>query len=196
MIRSQVRHHGTSQSPDFEVPSFLDINFEDLANHIGTAPHVIADLDHTLRIPSGPVDHAISEHISAARDAGSIESFSIGTDNLAGRFAPGAKQLADRIYSPFFHGRKLVHKPHPAFFWRIIDEVQSPPQTVIMIGNDPYRDIYGANAVGMTSVLVPPLGSSILIEFARHHKEHRGRRIITAGRTALSELLNPISNLD
>ena len=175
------------QEPDFEADSFVGINFDELATHAGGPLHVVADLDHTLRIPSGNVDSAVSEHISAARVAGTIISFSIATDNLLCHYAPGAAEVSDKIYRPFFHHRVFVHKPHPAYYSRIIDDLDVPPSSIIMIGNDPYSDIYGANLVGMTTIQVPSIGSSIPTEFLRRHKEHRGRRIIAAGKVALSK---------
>lgn len=178
------------QTPDFEYDKFVGINFEDLAEHVGAPFHVIADLDHTLRVPSDTVDPLISDHVKAARAAGSILSFSIATDNLFGRFAPGATEIAEKIYRPFFHDRVFVHKPHPAYYGRIVDDIKVPPSTIIMIGNDPYHDIFGANLVGMTTVQVPSIGSSIPTEFIRHHRHHRGRRVLATGKTALSKILS------
>jgi ribonucleotide monophosphatase NagD (HAD superfamily) len=174
--------------PDFESESFLDVNFEGLANHVGSPIHVVADLDHTLRIPSDRLGLDVINHVSQARSDGVIESFNIGTDNIFGRYAPGALQIANRIYRPFVHDKMFIRKPHPAYFGKIIDDIQVPPSTIIMIGNDNYRDIYGANQVGMTTVQVPPIGSSILVEFARHH---RGRRFMKLGKTAVNKLLTP-----
>lgn len=175
------------QTPDFKAESFVEINFDELATHIGGPLHVVADLDHTLRIPSGNVDSDASAHISAARVAGSILSFSIATDNVFGHYAPGATEVSDKIYRPFFHDKVFVHKPHPAFYCRIVDDIQVPPSSILMIGNDPYHDIFGAKLVGMTTMQVPSIGSSIPTEFLRRHKEHRGRRIIAAGKVALSK---------
>ena len=174
------------QLPDFEVESFMDINFEDLATHIGKPFHAVADLDHTLRIPSDNVDSAISKHVSMARAAGSILSFSIATDNIFGRYAPGAVDVADKIFRLFIHDRVFVHKPHPAYYSKIVDDIQAPPSSIIMIGNEPYHDIFGANLVGMTTIQVPSIGASIPAEFIRHH---RGRRIIALGKTAFSKVL-------
>ena len=175
------------QTPDFEAESFVGINFDELAAHAGGPLHVIADLDHTLRIPSGNVDSSVTEHISAARVAGSILSFSIATDNVFGHYAPGASEVSDKIYRPFIHDKVFVHKPHPAFYCRIVDDIQAPPSSILMIGNDPYNDIFGAKLVGITTMQVPSIGSSIPTEFLRRHKEHRGRRILAAGKVALSK---------
>ena len=43
-------------------------------------------------------------------------------------------------------------KPHPAAFLRALEVLNLEPQNVLYIGNNPEKDILGANSVGMISV--------------------------------------------
>ncbi len=51
-------------------------------------------------------------------------------------------------------------KPDPRLFRTALDELGLPPEHAIFIGNDRYRDIYGAQQVGMKTVLFCPNGDS------------------------------------
>jgi putative hydrolase of the HAD superfamily len=47
-------------------------------------------------------------------------------------------------------------KPHPAIYHHLLARMDSPPERAVFVGDRPANDIAGANAVGLTSVLVKP----------------------------------------
>lgn len=49
-------------------------------------------------------------------------------------------------------------KPHPALFWRALDDLGVSPQEAVMVGDDLRADVSGAHAVGMHAIWVrrPP----------------------------------------
>jgi HAD superfamily hydrolase (TIGR01509 family) len=50
-------------------------------------------------------------------------------------------------------------KPHPAIFRHALGKAgEPPPESVVFVGDSPWHDVAGANALGMTSVLIgiPP----------------------------------------
>jgi FMN phosphatase YigB (HAD superfamily) len=53
-------------------------------------------------------------------------------------------------------------KPHPDIFRRALGKAGDPPaESVVFVGDSPWHDVAGANALGMTSVLIgsaPPAG--------------------------------------
>ncbi|MCA9970281.1 MAG: HAD family hydrolase [Anaerolineales bacterium] len=49
-----------------------------------------------------------------------------------------------------------VMKPHPDIYQAILRQLRVPPERAVFVGDRPANDIAGANAVGMTSVLMAP----------------------------------------
>ena len=47
-------------------------------------------------------------------------------------------------------------KPDPAIFWRMMGMLGTTPDKAMYIGDNPSRDVAGANRSGMTSVLIDP----------------------------------------
>lgn len=47
-------------------------------------------------------------------------------------------------------------KPHPAIYQRILDMLEVEPAQAVFVGDRPENDIAGANAAGLTSVLIRP----------------------------------------
>ncbi|MDD4538553.1 MAG: HAD family hydrolase [Lentisphaeria bacterium] len=59
----------------------------------------------------------------------------------------------ERFFSPIVisesHG---FRKPDPRLYQVALDAMQLPPENVIFVGNDMYRDVYGAQKMGMQAV--------------------------------------------
>jgi HAD superfamily hydrolase (TIGR01509 family) len=47
-------------------------------------------------------------------------------------------------------------KPHPAIYQRILEMLETEPSQAVFVGDRPENDIAGANAAGLTSVLIRP----------------------------------------
>ena len=67
-------------------------------------------------------------------------------------------------------GMALVGKPSSFAFWRGLRRLDTRAGETVMIGDQLFTDILGANLVGMTSVLVTPLSPGKLLHtrFLRH----------------------------
>lgn len=182
---SRLEKLGTLVVPDAVASDIFSIDYQDLADKMGQSPHIVSDMDHVLRRPSGLVPEEVHDLISDQLSSGTIVSFSVATNNPFGHKTPGAERF-DNVFRASIGKSGLVRKPKQRFFERIFDTLQAEPADCVMIGNNPYTDIYGGNKVGMTTVLVDPLGSNYIYEFCRHH---RGRRLARLGHSAVAKVM-------
>ena len=76
-------------------------------------------------------------------------------------------KLLDGVFDGIFLSSDFgVKKPSPAFFHAALEKAGCPGSEVLMIGNDPFADISGADSVGMKSRYIhswqsPPRGFSL-----------------------------------
>lgn len=177
--------------PNAVANNIFAVDYSALSDQLGQPPHIVSDMDHVLRRPSGIVPEEVHDLISDQLREGTIASFSVATNNPFGHKAPGAEQF-DRVFRAFIGRSGLVRKPEKRFFETIFDTLQAEPNECVMIGNNPFTDIYGGNLAGMTTVQVDPLGSNYVFEFCR---QHRGRRLVRLGQSALAKLTTaPVSS--
>lgn len=76
----------------------------------------------------------------------------------------GLKPL-DECRQFFISSQLGVRKPNRAFFAAIAEQLKTPPERILLAGDDLGNDYYAAHAAGWKSVLVDPSG--------RHAVEHR-----------------------
>lgn len=186
-LETRLEKLGNMVVPDAVASDIFAVNYLSLADQLGQPPHIVSDMDHVLRRPSGIVPEEVHDLISDQLHAGTIASFSVATNNPFGHKAPGAERF-ERIFRAFVGRSGLVRKPEQRFFEKIFDNLQAQPSDCVMIGNNPFTDIYGGNTSGMTTVQVDPLGSNYVYEFCRHH---RGRRLVRLGQSALAIFTQP-----
>lgn len=66
----------------------------------------------------------------------------------------GLSKYFERITTSEFAG---VNKPSPGIFEYAMTQAAVKPSNAIMVGDDPYSDIYGASSVGLDTIFFNPL---------------------------------------
>ena len=158
----------------FLAPSVLDVQWHDLSEQVGAVPHVLFDYDQATALATNSVPNDVRETICQARERGHIQSFGMASDNPFVGMLSGMRAHADYIFGPFVVGGRLVTKASPRFYQQIVDHMGVDPASIVMVGHCTRRDIANAQAVGINTIQVPPLGT--LMEGVRRH---RGRRIVS-----------------
>lgn len=114
---------------------------------------VMLDLDDTL-LPTGgsSITPEVKAWVDALQDAGlSLLLLSNGTK---ARVKRSADQLGvDSV--------ALAGKPAAWAFWRGLQRLGYPAQQVVMIGDQLFTDVIGANLMNITSILVCPLSDGL-----------------------------------
>jgi len=70
-----------------------------------------------------------------------------------------AAGLADYFASIIISGDYGYRKPDPRLFQAALAELQVRPEEAIFVGNDRFRDVFGARQVGMKTILFCPHGN-------------------------------------
>ncbi len=70
-----------------------------------------------------------------------------------------AAGLADYFESVIISGDYGYRKPDPRLFHAALSELQVRPEEAIFVGNDRFRDVFGARQVGMKTILFCPQGN-------------------------------------
>lgn len=138
--------------PDEYYASVLDIDPADLVARGFKA--VLLDVDNTLMARSEtqvPVD--MLAWVEACRAAG-LQTLVI-SNSFQDRVVSAVKQLGCE-----FIGKAM--KPLPGGFKRAEQLLGIKPKQMVMVGDQTYTDILGANLAGVHSILVLPLGSEDL----------------------------------
>lgn len=147
--------------PDFSVPSVLEIDFVKLQK--AGIKHVLFDLDLTLRKKrAAELEAAIIDYLLDQRTKGYFETLSLATNNIHDVTA-FSKPLGATVFQPFYDKGRIIHKPHPLFFQKILRQLGAQPHEVVMIGDKVKADIGAGNRVGLHTILVSPIdGDSVL----------------------------------
>lgn len=132
--------------PSACVPRVTDIT-PDLLHRLG-AEAILLDVDNTLA-PDGsqqPFPGTV-EWTKKIGDAGF--SLMILSNNFSRRVAPFAAQYG----LPFF---SLAMKPLPGGYFLAARRMHARPKRTVVVGDQIFTDVLGANLTGMKSVLVEP----------------------------------------
>lgn len=174
--------------PDFSAPTVMDIDFATLSK-LG-AKHVLFDLDLTLRYHNAPnLEAEMIDYLVDLRDRKIISSLNLATNNIhdVSRFS---EPLGARVFQPFRHRGRFVHKPHKVYFDRIVKDLRVKPSEIVMIGDKVQFDIAGGNKAGMWTVLVDPKGPDafhdklLLIRWRHNRLLKAARKLVDAVHTS------------
>jgi FMN phosphatase YigB (HAD superfamily) len=141
------------REPEWHFTGFEEI-IPDLFRHAGVE-HVLLDLDGCMT-PANKHDQ-IDPH---ARRVIDLMKRQFHTINLATNNENELGRLCidlglDHLFSPWDDEEFLGYKPRPRFFNRILADLQvEDPSTIVLIGDDPIRDVSGAHFIGMQAALV------------------------------------------
>ena len=123
-----------------------DVTAEDL-RRLG-ASCVLLDVDNTLTTHDAPeLEPAVVAWLDEMRTKFALV---IVSNNNAERVAPFAKKIG----LPF---HALARKPLPGGFWEAGAENRMAAEECVVIGDQIFTDILGANLAGMKSILLEPI---------------------------------------
>ncbi len=150
-MKQSIRSKSKSPLPDFVAKNVEDIDFSYLKKQGVKA--CFFDLDHTI-LNQGT--NLVSETILKQLRGLNIELY-IATN----------RRYTDelRVISKQLHSRGIMHsapkgifKPRKAYYERLIALAGVAPENIVMVGDRIFQDIWGANRMGVRSVLVSKLG--------------------------------------
>ncbi len=149
--------------PDFTADSVLDVDFNKLKK-LGVK-HILIDLDLTLR---KKMTRSLEPEITifllkTVKDLG-FQTISIASNNMLNLSGYGTS-ISAHVFQPFWKGLWLIRKPNKLFYERILKEIGAKPRECVMIGDKLRGDIYGANNVGLFTILVKPKGSDYFYDW-------------------------------
>jgi predicted HAD superfamily phosphohydrolase YqeG len=176
-----------AEIPHYIAASVLDIDFAELATPNG-APHVVFDLDLTLRRPwAKRNDPDVEEYLLDQKQAGYIDGVSIATRSSS-PMSPFAARLEANVFQGFNENGERVRKPDPRFFAMMLGKLGLEASQAVMVGDMSTIDIAPANAIGMTTVLVPPLGGRDYWFDTLRAKRWRDNRALSAALQIMEQL--------
>ena len=157
--------------PTFMVRSIHDLPVEALLDNRILA--LVFDVDNTL----GPIDCTrLSEEVMVQMDHLRARGFRLclGT-NSRRDLSEMARELGAQVVQP---GKGIPKKPHPDFFQAALRTMRTSPAATAMIGDKLLFDTSPAASLGLTTILVNPLGKDLVWEAlaARRFRERRHLR--------------------
>lgn len=69
-----------------------------------------------------------------------------------------SEPIGARLFQPFRSGWKLIRKPNPLFFNKVLAELQAKPEQTVMIGDRLHADVLGGNRMGMYTIYIGKRG--------------------------------------
>ena len=148
--------------PDYRVDSVYDLTPERL--HRSGKTLVLADLDNTLaRYRQKEPDQALMDWKAQLNQAG-ITVFILSN---------GRKPFRSRHFAQAFQVDFISHagKPRPRGFRAALEQTGATAEETIMIGDQIFTDIWGANRAGITSVLCRPVALDTVFRRIRYAVE-------------------------
>jgi HAD superfamily phosphatase (TIGR01668 family) len=153
----EARHH-FSKVPNYIAPGILAINYDHL--FAGGIRHLVFDVDNTLVSFGEPaLDPPVRKFLLTLKTRPEVCCLRLASNSVRD-LSRITGALGVTATQPGF----LSFKPLPAFYRAIVRAVGDDPATIAMIGDKLIQDIWGANAVGITTVLVAPLGRDNLLD--------------------------------
>lgn len=136
--------------PGYFVDSVFEITPEMLQkNHIKS---VFIDIDDTLTAHGSPIiEKDIYNWINLMISKG------IKIILVSNNFKKRVKKFAEKVSLPFVY---LSCKPLPIGFFWALRKTKTPKNEAVIVGDQIFTDIFGANLFGMKSILVEPRSKS------------------------------------
>jgi HAD superfamily phosphatase (TIGR01668 family) len=158
-----------SKVPNYIAPSITDINYDRLFQ--SGIKHLVFDLDNTLvTFGALDLDATTRQFLLNLKARPEVHSLKLATNSIR-RLTRVKAALGVPIIQPL----PFSCKPLPSFYQRVLAGIPDPPGAVAMIGDKLIQDIWGANYLGLTSVLVQPLGRDNPLDRLLHVRWHERR---------------------
>lgn len=154
-LNRRQRKNSPEKFPEIDVPGIFRTIIADLTGD--------GDFPEHLPETAAIVFRAASRYkLQAYPDAGRILN-SLKDQYLLAALSDGQSAWAlpelraaglEKFFSPILiSGNAGFRKPDPRLFESVLDQLNLRPEEAVFVGNDMYRDIYGANKAGMRTVL-------------------------------------------
>jgi uncharacterized protein len=156
--------------PNYIASSLWEVDFERLYD--AGIRHLALDIDNTLvSFGERQLHSRVGEVLDRARQAGLIQSLSLATNSRRDISHIVNALQPDHTFQP----RGLIMKPLPAYYERVLERLGADAPSVVMIGDKLIQDVWGARKVGMSAVLVKPVGRDFWLDrmFAIRLREKR-----------------------
>ncbi len=116
--------------------------------------HALLDLDGCLT-PAYCHDE-LTDEVTAALIAleSSMRTISLGTNNEQDVTTLSKRFGFTHTFQPYQEGTMLPYKPNRRYYEHILATLAVPPETVVMIGDNPHDDVWGASQLGIRTMLV------------------------------------------
>jgi HAD superfamily phosphatase (TIGR01668 family) len=150
--------HHLSKVPNYIAPGILAIDYDHLfANGI---KHLVFDVDNTLVSFGEPaLDPAVQTFLLELKNRPEVCCVRLASNSIR-----DLARIKEPLDVPVIQPRPLSFKPLPAFYHRVLQNIHDQPGAVAMIGDKLIQDVWGGNYVGMTTILVQPLGRDNLLD--------------------------------
>lgn len=136
--------------PGYFINSVLEISPEMLTKN--SIKSVFIDIDDTLTAHGSPIiDKDILNWIKSMTSSG------IKIILVSNNFKNRVKKFAKKVSLPFVY---FSCKPLPIGFYRALRKTKTKKNEAIVVGDQIFTDILGANLFGMKSILVEPRSKS------------------------------------
>lgn len=132
--------------PEREAKSAYGIPYEQLYRE--GIRGVIFDIDNTLTLPDAPADEACRELFRRLGDIG------LRTCVVSNNRGPRVENFAADVGTA--HVSRAL-KPRKYGYRKAMELMGTEPETTVSIGDQLFTDIWGANRIGMHSILTKPM---------------------------------------
>lgn len=132
--------------PERETKSAYGIPYERLYND--GIRGVIFDIDNTLVLPDAPADQACRELFRR------LENIGLRTCIVSNNRGPRVETFAADVGTGFV-SRAL--KPRKYGYRKALELMGTAPENTVSVGDQLFTDIWGANRMGMHSILTKPI---------------------------------------
>ena len=109
---------------------------------------ILFDIDNTL------VPHGAPATDEAKELFGKLRKIGFKTCLISNNKEPRVKPFAEAVGSPYICN---AHKPSSGSYNKAFDVMNTDRQSTLFIGDQIFTDVYGANRVGMYTILVKPI---------------------------------------
>jgi HAD superfamily phosphatase (TIGR01668 family) len=171
--------------PNVAVNRFENIDFHKILS--GQRRYLCLDLDNTLLPQTGfVVSGEVSEKLAEIREAGLVEDIClISNVILPGRRVKRLYRLAQElgirhVVPGYFWNRK----PKAAPFLAALDLLGAKPEQVVMVGDQIFSDIVGANRLGIFTIWLEPMSGdhwTTLLTGRRRREKRIRQEMISRG---------------
>jgi ribonucleotide monophosphatase NagD (HAD superfamily) len=139
----------------WHLPNFTNFTVQPLLD--GGIQHALLDLDGCLT-PAYHHDELTPEVVQAVRAMRiGLLTVSLATNNERDLTMLQNELRFTHIFQPYQPDTMLPYKPAKAYYEHVIGTLAVPPETIVMIGDNPEHDIEGAAEHGIQTMLVDRL---------------------------------------